>query len=350
MRLMFVHYLFEDRGSAQDIHNFALTARAVGHEVALYGPPNPKSPFNYSLDLASADAVVFIFEWTTDLQHGDHLDLLRLVSRVPRRRRVVLDCDGKYNDAISVIGDYNHPDAQTSRRWVEVCDSLTDKIYQPTFRPLRKNVGTYFFHAYNPAWEVPLDFRAKEYGMFYVGHNWFRWRSMQRVLRALEPVRAQVGRIGMVGHGWGSPPPWANPSIIEDAYYSDPAYLKKLDIEVLPPILFGEVIESMGRGVFHPVVLRPLFNRLRLVTCRTFETFAANTIPLFSLEEAYVEEVYGGRSLELVLPEDRPQDKILDVLRRPEHYAEIVREIRGHLAAEHSYAGRLRELIDIIEA
>src|SRR5262249_8723895 len=179
-------------------------------------------------------------------------------------------------------GDYNHPDEAASRRWVAVCDSLSDKVYQPTFHPLRHNVGTYFFHAYNPAWEAPLDFRAKEYGMFYVGHNWFRWRPMHRVLKALEPVRKEVGRIGMVGHGWGSQPPWATPPIIEDAYYSDPAYLRKLDIEVGSPILFGQVIESMGKGVFPPVVLRPLFNRLQLVTCRTFETFAANTIPLFS--------------------------------------------------------------------
>src|SRR5262245_15423884 len=121
MRLMFVHYLFEDRGSAQDIHHFALTAWALGHEVALYGPPDPKSPFNYSRDLASADAVIFIFEWTTDLQFGDRLDLTRLVGRVPRERRVVIDCDGKYNAAISVVGDYNHPDEATSRRWIEVC-------------------------------------------------------------------------------------------------------------------------------------------------------------------------------------------------------------------------------------
>ena len=77
MRLMFVHYLFEDRGSAQDIHHFALAAKELGHEVALYGPPDPSSPFNYSLDVESADAVIFIFEWTTDLQFGDDLDLLR---------------------------------------------------------------------------------------------------------------------------------------------------------------------------------------------------------------------------------------------------------------------------------
>jgi hypothetical protein len=263
---------------------------------------------------------------------------------------VVIDCDGKYNAAISVVGDYNHPDEATSHRWIEVCDSLTDKIYQPTLHPLRPNVRTHFFHAYNPGWEVPLDFRAKEYGIFYVGHNWFRWRPMRRVLKAVEPVRSRVGRIGMVGHGWASPPPWANPTIIEDAYYSDPAYLRKLDIEVMPPILFGQVIGSMSKGVMHPVVYRPLFNHLRLVTCRTFETPAANTIPLFGLDEAYVQEIYGERALELVLAGEKPHEKILDVLARPEYYADIVRGIRRHLAEKHSYAVRLQELIRIVES
>src|SRR5262249_21650472 len=159
----------EDRGSAQDVHHFALSAQAMGHEVALYGPPNLKSAFPYSLDLAAADAVIFIVEWTTDHQFGDRLDWARLITCVPRRRRVVLDCDGKYNDVTSVTGDQNHPDAETSRRWQEACDSLSDKIYQPTFHPLRPNVGTHLFHAYHPGWEVPLDFRGKVYDLFYVG-------------------------------------------------------------------------------------------------------------------------------------------------------------------------------------
>ena len=349
MRLMFVHYAFEDRGSAQDLHHFALTARALGHEVALYGPPNPKSAFPYSRDMASADAVVFIVEWTTDLQFGDRLDWARLVGGVPRRRRVVIDCDGKYNDALGVVGDHNHADAAAGRRWVEVCDGLSDKVYQPTLHPLRPNVGTHFFHAYDPGWEVPLDFRGKEFDLFYVGNNWFRWRAFRKLFDAVAPVRRQLGRIGLVGQGWGSAAPWANPSISTDAYDSDPEYIKALAIEVMPPVHFREVIAQMSRGVIHPVIYRPLFTRLRLVTCRTFETFAANTIPLFGPEEGYVTEIYGEPARELVLPAEGGEEKILDMLRRPDYYADIVRAVRRRLAANHSYAVRLRELIDLVE-
>src|SRR5262249_23747866 len=158
-------------------------------------------------------------------------------------------------------------------------------------------------------------------------------------------VRARVGRMGMVGHGWDSSPPWANSTISEEAYYSDPEYLKKLAIEVSPPVNFKEVIAHMSRGVIHPVVYRPLFNHLQLVTCRTFETFAANTIPLFGVDEAYVQEFYGERALELVLPVEQPEEKILDMLHRPNYYAAIVRDIRQYLAERHSYTVRLRELI-----
>src|SRR5258708_5688188 len=101
MRLIFVHWVYEDRGSAQDLHNYREAATRMGHEIAIYGPPNI-SPFHYSLEVNQADAVVFIFEWTTALQGGDQLDWLRLAGRVPRDRRIVIDCDGKYNDRISV--------------------------------------------------------------------------------------------------------------------------------------------------------------------------------------------------------------------------------------------------------
>src|SRR5262249_54258303 len=108
MRLMFVHHVYEDRGSAQDLHHFALTAREVGHEVALTGPPTPNPLFNSSLDWPSADGVIFIVEGPTAPHSGDRLDWVRLVAGVPRRRRVVIDCDGKYNDALRVGGDHNH--------------------------------------------------------------------------------------------------------------------------------------------------------------------------------------------------------------------------------------------------
>ena len=265
MRLVFVHYVVPDRGSAQDMHNYAQAARDAGHEVVLYGSANG-SPFDYSVDVSASDALIFIFEWTTRLYYGDHLDLVRLVAGVPRERRVLIDGDGNYNEPISVGADRNHADEESSRRWTEICDSLSDKVCQPTFHPCRANVRPFLFYAYDPAWEVPFGVGRKEFGMTYVGHSKFRWEPMQQVLQAVEPVREYIGRIALVGHGWGSLPAWAAAMQIEDDYYSDPAYLAALGVEVLPAVPFGRVVEWMSKATFNPILLRPTFNRLRLVS------------------------------------------------------------------------------------
>lgn len=349
MRLMFVYWAFEDQGSGLVIQGYTQAARALGHEVAVYGRPNPRIPLNYSMDIDSADAIVFIFEWTTYLRNGDSLDFSRLVASVPRQRRVILDGDGNYNDVINVEGDYNHRDVAASQHWIDVCDSLSDKICQPTLHPLRSNVYPFLFYAYNPAWEAPLDFSAKEYGMLYVGHCKSRWPPMQRVLRAIEPVRDQVGRIGLVGSGWGSLPWWAEPMQMADVYFSDASYLSELGVEMMPPVPFEQVLTWMGKARFNPVLLRPTFNRLRLVNPRMFETLAANTIPLFALDEGQVREIYGDSASELTLMGD-PSATVLDITRHPQRYRSLVARIRQHLASQHSHVARLQQLIGIVES
>ena len=76
MRLMFVYYSFGDAGSAQDIHHFVEAGKELGHEVVIYGRPKPDSRFQFSLDGESADTLIFVFEWTTELHQGDRLDLI----------------------------------------------------------------------------------------------------------------------------------------------------------------------------------------------------------------------------------------------------------------------------------
>ncbi len=349
MRLMFVCWPFEDQGSSLTIQGYSDAARALGHEVAVYACPYDRIPLDYSLAIGSADAVIFLFEWTTQQYYGDRLDLARLVGKVPRQRRVVIDADGNYNDVIGADGDVNHRDTSSSRRWIEVCDSLSDKICQPTFHPLRPNVRPFLFYAYNPALERPLNFCAKEFGMLYIGHAKCRWRPMERVLRAIEPVRAHIGRVALVGHGWNSSPWWATKMEIEDIYYTDSAYLQRLGFEVLPAVPFGGVINWMSKAVFNPVLVRPTFSHMRLVTPRLFETPAANTIPLFVLDEEHVREIYGADALELRLPDVDPQKKVVDLVRQPEDYRDLVGGIRQHLASKHSHKARLQQLIEIVE-
>jgi hypothetical protein len=364
MRLMFVYWRTGNAGSAQDILQYARISKSLGHEVVMYGPEELNSPFECSLDLESVDAVIFVFEWNLYFFPGrekkkggvyrdglmgiGHLNIAKLFSRVPRQRRVIVDCDGMYNDSIQVGGDFNHPNADASRRRVELCDSLSDKILQPTYRPLRPKVRPFLFHAYNPTWERPLVFDDKEYGVIYVGNNWFRWEALHRVLREIEPIRAKVGRIALVGQDWAAMPWWVPSPLREQAYFTDPEYLRRLEIELREPITVDRVIPTMSTAVLNPVLIRPLFNQLGLVTCRTFETPAADTIPLFTQDTEYVKAIYGGHATDLILRDSKvASEQILDILRRPAEYAEIVRDIRRHLAEKHSYAVRLQELVRI---
>src|SRR5262245_43271536 len=143
MRLLFVYYLMNDAGSAQDVHNFTRVARQMGHEVAVYGR-DPETPFRLSKEVRSADAVAFIFEWTTQLRYGGGLDLARILDEVPRHKRIVIDCDGAYHDAISLEGDYKHPNADSARRWGEVGGTLSDHSLHAAVHPRGHTVRAFF--------------------------------------------------------------------------------------------------------------------------------------------------------------------------------------------------------------
>jgi glutamine synthetase adenylyltransferase len=71
---------------------------------------------------------------------------------------------------------------------------------------------------------------------------------------------------------------------------------------------------------------------------------------LFAQDPAFVEEIYGAAGLELVLPRRGAEEKIRDVLRRPERYVAAAMDIRRRLARDHSYRARLAELLKIVES
>ena len=89
---------------------------------------------------------------------------------------------------------------------------------------------------------------------------------------------------------------WMEWDDIKANYYVDRDYLKRIGVEALPAVPYQQVTDTINKGVFNPVVYRPLFERLGMVTCRTFETPAAGTIPLFLLDRDYVTEIFGERA------------------------------------------------------
>ena len=187
--------------------------------------------------------------------------------------------------------------------------------------------------------------------MIYVGHTKFRWHGMSQVLQALEPVRDEVGRVALVGDGWDNPPEWtADGSKIKDDYYVDRDYLKQAARR-------GHAADPLPRGHRHheprrlqsgglsPAVRAPGHGDLPHVRDAGGRHHPA--VP--AGPELRPRDLRRAAPTELVLGGERPHDKIVDVLPRPEHYAEIVRGIRQEFGQRHTPEARLRELIEIIE-
>src|SRR5215475_2973253 len=114
----------------------------------MYGCPDRAFPnIRFSTNAGEFDFVVFILESKLDWLSG--LRMARILSAVPRHRRVVLDADGLYNNVVSVRGyDRNHGSSAERDHWREACERLGDRIFQPTSRPLDPRAESLLFYGY----------------------------------------------------------------------------------------------------------------------------------------------------------------------------------------------------------
>jgi hypothetical protein len=336
-----------DAGSIQALAQYARVGRKYGHTFATYGPGDSRLPeLPFSTELTGFDYVIFIFESKLDWISG--LDLARLLSLVPRSRRVILDADGMYNPMFVVEGyDRNHASERDRVRWMAAYQALTDRVVQPTLFPREPAVQPLLFYGYDRRAERHADGKCVD--IMHLGHNWWRWREVsERLLPAFRGVRNELGDICFVGLWWDAPPPWAADLPQEAAFQVEPGRLQELRIRTLPPVSYRDVIATMSTARVNIMTQRPLFHKLGLLTSKYFEIFAADTIPLVMLEPGYAERVYGPAVRELVLDGDIG-GKLKDVLQNPTKYQDRVRAVRAHLAAHHSYERRLDELVAALE-
>ncbi len=107
--------------------------------------------------------------------------------------------------------------------------------------------------------------------------------------------------------------------------------------------MYHDVIQTMSTGRINIFTQRPLLRHLKHLTLKYFEIFCADTIPLLMIDADHAEAVYGPAARDLVLS-GQIADKLLDALRRPQHYRGIVEDVRRHLIAHYSYDQRVEEL------
>jgi len=363
MKLLLVTSVDPWTRSVSTVHKWVEAGRALGHDVAVYGDPYPELPaMRYTTDLSGVDLALFAIQVASDFPDMPHL--ARLLDRIPRERRVVVDLWGRFNDTIRLEHDFNHLeklDGHLEWEWTEAFAAVSETILQPTLAPLRPGVGSFLFHGFDPgsvvrpyqtareaaaAWSEGGP-AAKPFGVMYVGSNWQRWEQVRTFLEQYGPARGEVGKACLVGWNWDSRPEWAVQQGIM-GIDTDPALLAELGVEVRNGVRFDEVIGLLGKARFAPVFHRPLFRHLGFVTVRTFETFYADSLPVLMLPRDLVKAVYGPAALALV-PAADVAAHLRDALRRPEPYWDAVLQTRSHLARHHSYAQRYQALEELVK-
>jgi hypothetical protein len=363
MKLLFISKLTRFSRAIDAITKYAQVGKALGHEVAVFGEQSSEfSWLPHSLDVTKFDFAIFVVYYAGDFPNLPHL--ARLLDGMPKDRRVIIDCCGRYNDTIRVEHDFNHLeklDGHQGWEWIEGFQAVSDRILQPTLKPLRTDVRSFLFHGYDPtavarpygsadeAAALWLDSAngAKPYGLIYVGNNWQRWSQVRRLLEAIEPLRREIGPICLTGGDWSRRPDWAIQLGLQGVDV-DSALLERLAVEVRDPIPFDQFVQFTGQARFSPVFHRPLYNHLGLVTTRTFETFCCDTVPLLMLPPELVETIYGPDAHLLATGEDIA-GRLQDMLRRPDAYWSAILKTRQYLTQHHAYKRRFGELAAILE-
>jgi hypothetical protein len=340
--------------SVSTVHRYVAAGRRLGHDIVVYGEANAELPqLPFTTDLSGIDLALFIVQVPNDFPDMPYL--ARLLDGIPRERRVVLDIWGRYNETIRLDHDFNHLekiDAHLEWEWVEAMDAVSDHVLQPTLSPVRLGAKPFLFHGFDPemvakpyasAKDAAAAWRSgKSYGAMYVGNNWHRWHQLRAFLDEFAQVRDSAGKFCLTGWDWRQRPNWAIESGIAGVD-TDPDYLEAQGVEVRDGVRFDEVISLLGTAKFAPVLHRPLFKYLNLVTNRTFETFCADTVPVLMLPHEFVSAIYGKAALALV-PSASVADHLKKVLSDPEPYWDAVLQTRKHLAQNHSFERRIAEI------
>jgi hypothetical protein len=348
-------FVMKHRGNAGNTHavaNYIRVAPKYGHNVAMYGDPQPHMPeLKFSKDVKSFDRAAYLFE--SEIYRLSRLEEVSMLGAIPKHHRMIFDMDGMYNPVTKVDDyDFNHTSEEESARWKDYFDTLSDVVMKPMLaRSDNPRVRPMTFYGYDAALEMKRrDAPAKQYDIMHLGHNWWRWRDIGgKLLPAIEPFRDRIGEIGFIGLWWDRPPAEGKDAGPEAAFESDPAMIKRLRVTTEDSVMYTDVIRKMSTAKINIFTQRPVLHHMKHITLKYFEVFYADTIPLLMLDEAIAHEVYGPAARELMLRENIGE-KIMDALARPDHYREVVAAVRKHLAANNSYDKRMAELVSAIPA
>src|SRR5689334_9848935 len=201
MKLLSVSRYDRSARAINTITNYVRAGKARGHEIALFADPigdMPEVPTSRSPE--EFDYVMFVVYETQDFPDLPHLAYL--LDGVPRERRIIVDCTGRYNNTIQVEHDFNHLEKMDNHmgwEWIDGFSAVAKTILQPTMTPLRPDAHGFLFHGFDSASvQRPNDSAAdaasawaakqkdqRKFGMVYVGNNWQRWSQVRYLLEKI---------------------------------------------------------------------------------------------------------------------------------------------------------------------
>lgn len=344
LKIAFVGRYYWHNGSSHALLGYYRAGLHLGHDVRVSAIGIIDEVVRDKVPVASKDwrpdLMVLVFE--ERFLRGEGFACVEKV--VPRERRLVIDPDGKYSDAVRAGTDSNHdtPDSQTL--WSGDFDRLSDIVLQPTLGVPGNGARRFlYFGVDRHRQQDPGARNEKPYDIVYVGNNWYRWTDVAWLIRSLAPVRSRIGRIGIFGRYWsGDPLPG-----YEEHTRSDRAFLDEHGVEVHRSVPFDGVEAAMGAGRLCPILVRPVLAALQLVTPRMFETFAAATVPLLPPHLQYTKALFGGGADGHFLTE-QPVERVLAALDDYERHVRSAQDIRAELALHHSYEQRLAQLLSFV--
>ena len=350
---MNILFVMKHRGNAGNTHavaNYIRVAPKYGHSVALYGEPQQHLPaLKFSTDVRSFDRIIYLFE--SEIYRIKRMHEVTMLGTFPRRRRLIFDMDGMYNPVVKIDDyDFNHRTEPEREAWVTYFDALADTVAKPTIAPPDSpRVRPMLFYGYDPALELnAATAPPKQFDILHVGHNWWRWREVEsQLLPAFEQVRDQLGEIGFIGLWWDKPPAEGADAGPEAAFLSDAKRFERLKIRTETAVMYTDVIKTMSSARINIFTQRPVLHHLKHLTLKYFEIFYADTVPLLMLDEDVALAVYGPHAKELLL-RGQVAHKLVDALQRPDHYRDVVHQVRRHLAANYAYDRRVEELVSAL--
>lgn len=357
MKILFVIEYRPNAGNTHAIANYTRVGAEMGHEIAFFGASQPavyeghylapeEQIARFSTDARKFDRIIYLYE--SKLHKHKALIDANLLDAFPRDKRYILDADGRFNPFTVVDGyDRSHLNETEREEWIDFYDAVSDQIIKPTLTPDKDpKVQTLPIFGFNPDLVIKKEhIPEKRYDILNLGHNWWRWKEVsEELLPAFEKIRDQVGEIAFLGMWWDQMPDWAPAMGFEPAFRNEAEKFRKLGIRIEPPVQFTDVIHTMSKAKVNIFTQRPFLAHVKHLTLRYFEEFCADTIPLLMLENELAEAVYGPAARELTM-RGRVAEKILDALKRPDHYRQVVEDARQYMLKHHSYRRRVEELV-----